>query len=746
LPLHWTTNENVRWRVALPEPGNSTPVVWGGRVFVTQAVENRRMLLCFDRLNGASLWQAGVPYAQEEPTHETNPQCSASPVTDGERVIASFGSAGLYCYDFKGREIWHRDLGQQRHIWGNAASPMLHGDLCILNFGPGERTFLIAVNKKTGQTVWQHDEPGGASGEKKQGQEKTDWSGSLSTPIVIRAEGREELIMSYPKRVVALEPQTGKELWTCGGLNPLNQIGGGFGFPVRFKIETSEDGTFRQGVSMVHDQQADFPNPKLEPAAFDAAGRVARYIRVTATKLAPRNDDYIFALAELSAFDASGTNIARGAVVSALDSIEAPPRWQKRNLTDGWYPAEPGQDTAEVAALRRERTNLLASVTSEEERAQLQALERESATAKEALAKLPAQSVVYVGAVHHGSGNFIGTGATGGKPRPIFVLNRGDVQKPGKEAVPGALAAAGILGANRASAQGARFDLPAGHTEGDRRAALARWLTDVRHPLTWRSIVNRVWQYHFGRGLVETPNDFGHMGALPSHPELLDWLAVEFRDSGQSLKKLHRLMLTSATYRQSSDGNEQFEKIDGDDRFLWRMNRRKLEAEAVRDSVLFVSGQLDLRMGGPSFQDFVIEKPEHSPHYEYQLHDAEAPASHRRSIYRFLVRSQPEPFMAALDCADPSMQVARRTESASPLQALALLNNSLMLAMSKHFAATIQQGGGSLKEQVSRAWYAAVGRPPERKELTALVSYTQEHGLENACRVLFNLNEFSFVD
>ena len=135
-------------------------------------------------------------------------------------MIASFASAGLFCYDFDGKELWRRDLGRQAHIWGNGASPIIHGDLCILNFGPGERTFLIAVNKKNGETVWQLDEPGGDSGQEKPG-EKPNWVGSWSTPIVIRVNGREELVMTWPKRVAAYDPKTGKELWTCGGLNPL---------------------------------------------------------------------------------------------------------------------------------------------------------------------------------------------------------------------------------------------------------------------------------------------------------------------------------------------------------------------------------------------------------------------------------------------------------------------------------------------------------------------------------------------
>src|SRR5690606_16910957 len=138
--------------------------------------------------------------------------------------------------------------------------------------------------------------------------------------------------------------------------------------------------------------------------------------------------------------------------------------------------------------------------------------------------------------------------------------------------------------------------------DGERRAALARWLSDERNPLVWRAIVNRVWQHHFGNGIVATPGDFGRMGEPPSHPELLDWLALEFRDGGQSIKDLHRLIVLSATYRQSSAGNPAFEAIDANDAYLWRAPRRKLEAEAVRDAALAVAGRLDPAMYGPAFQ------------------------------------------------------------------------------------------------------------------------------------------------
>ena len=354
------------------------------------------------------------------------------------------------------------------------------------------------------------------------------------------------------------------------------------------------------------------------------------------------------------------------------------------------------------------------------------------------MAKVQPAGLVYAGTVHNGGGAaFRGTGPDGGKPRPIFVLRRGDIRTPGQEVGPSAL--------NLLADLPGRFELSAGHTEGDRRAALARWLTDSRNVLAWRSIVNRVWQYHFGRGIVATPNDFGRMGQLPTHPELLDWLAVDFRDGGQSLKALHRRIVTSATYRQTSAGNPAGEATDAGNAYLWRMNRRKLEAEAVRDAALAVAGKLDRTMYGPAFQDFVVEHPEHSPHYEYQLHNPDDPKVFRRAIYRFLVRSRPQPFMAVLDCADPSMQVERRNETGSPLQALALYNNGFMLTLASHLAARVEHVGG-IAEQTAAACRLALGRLPTPAEQRAFADHASQYGLENACRVILNLNEFVFVD
>src|SRR5262249_21378663 len=144
LPLKWSEKENVRWRVELPGPGNSSPIVWSDRVFVAQHVEkeNRRTLMCFDRADGKLLWQSGVVYTENEPTQENNPYCAGTPATDGERVYVCFGSAGVFAYDFAGKELWRRDLGKLNHMFGSAISPTLHGDLCIVNFGPGEKAKL----------------------------------------------------------------------------------------------------------------------------------------------------------------------------------------------------------------------------------------------------------------------------------------------------------------------------------------------------------------------------------------------------------------------------------------------------------------------------------------------------------------------------------------------------------------------------------------------------------------------------
>ena len=529
----------------------------------------------------------------------------------------------------------------------------------------------------------------------------------------------------------------------AGCHDDFNGIGKGFGFPVRYRMELSDDPEFKAGVQQLEDQTGgDLPNPGVTPREVKVPGLRGRYVRVTATRLAARMNDFIFALSELEILDDQGSNWALGAPVSASDSIEAAPRWGRDNLTDGWFPGRTQSATGEALdRLRKDRKALEGLPALSASLARLTPIRTELDQVTREISTLPPQRMVYAGTVHHGGGAFRGTGSNGGKPRPVYLLARGDVRKPGNEVTPGVPRSLGL-------SRGLQVDptMP----EGQRRVALADWIADPENVLTWRSIVNRVWQHHFGRGLVETANDFGRMGTAPSHPELLDWLAVWFRDNDQSLKSLHRLIVTSRTYRQSSvvPNPEAHPGVarDTDNRLLWRMNRRKLEAEAIRDSMLWVAGRLDERRGGPSFKDFVVERPEHSPHYEYALHNPEDPESHRRAVYRFLVRSQPQPMMAALDCADPSISVDRRNETLNALQALALMNHKLAVSMSRHWAVRLEHEAATIPERVSLGMRLALGRRPTAEESQALVSHTEHHGLASTCRLLLNLNEFVFVD
>lgn len=248
LPVRWSTQENVVWRVDLPEPGNSTPIVWGDRLFLTQPIEKDRTLMCFDRKDGSLLWKSGTTYNLPDRTHSTNPYCSPSPVTDGERVYTWFGSAGVFCYDFDGKEVWKVDLGVQDHEWGTGTSPILYEDLFILQFGPGNREFLIALDKKSGQEVWRVDPPHKKDWEGKDKSEELH--GSWSTPLVIQNGDRDDLVVYWPHVAVGYDPKTGEERWRWGGFgdlvyaNPLWGEGvliglGGYGGP-SFAIRLSK--------------------------------------------------------------------------------------------------------------------------------------------------------------------------------------------------------------------------------------------------------------------------------------------------------------------------------------------------------------------------------------------------------------------------------------------------------------------------------------------------------------------------
>ncbi len=344
-------------------------------------------------------------------------------------------------------------------------------------------------------------------------------------------------------------------------------------------------------------------------------------------------------------------------------------------------------------------------------------------------------------------------------PPPVKLLKRGDPEQPADEVVPTSLACVIGLKPELGTVES---------SDGDRRKAFADWVTSPANPLTRRVIVNRLWHYHFGAGLVETPSDFGLGGSFPSHPELLDWLADELLVQRWSLKAIHRLICTSAAYRQQSGsesvprslgsgrtdardgplpdgrGTDRARAIDANNRLLWRMNPRRLDAESLRDAVLTVSGKLNKTQFGPGYRDFEYQE-EYAPVYRYITPDS--PDLWRRSVYRFVVRTTTHQFLTTLDCPSPANLVPARNTTTTALQSLALLNNDFMLRQSGYFAdRVIAEAGSDSTVQVTRAFQLAFGRKPSSSEATSAATLLQSRGIAQLCRMLLNTNEFVYVD
>lgn len=312
------------------------------------------------------------------------------------------------------------------------------------------------------------------------------------------------------------------------------------------------------------------------------------------------------------------------------------------------------------------------------------------------------------------------------EPETTYHLPRGDAMQRAEELGPSIPA---VLGKLNLSPEG---------TEQSRRVAFTRHLTSGDHPLTPRVMVNRCWHHYFGTGLVETTSDFGKMGRPPSHPELLDWLAAEFVEKGWSLKQLHRLVLTSATFRQSNRPNVRALEVDADSRLLWRFPPRRVEAEVIRDTILTASGKLNRKAGGVSF-DLFKEKGGLSGYNPLETFNEDG---WRRMIYARKIRMQSVGVFGAFDCPDAGQMTPQRTRSITPLQALSLMNSPFAIRQAGFLAERLLKHSPSLDEQIAEAFELALNREPTPTELEKLGELAGNHGLEQVCRVLFNTSEF----
>jgi hypothetical protein len=281
--------------------------------------------------------------------------------------------------------------------------------------------------------------------------------------------------------------------------------------------------------------------------------------------------------------------------------------------------------------------------------------------------------------------------------------------------------------------------------KGERRLALARWLVTKENPLTPRVLANRLWHYHFGTGIVSTPSDFGYMGTRPTHPELLDWLASQIQENGWKLKDIQKQIMLSETYQQASTFRKDASRIDSDSRYLWRFPPRRLSGEEIRDTLLLISGKLNLKMGGPGFRLY---------HYlqdnvaTYVPREEFGPETYRRAIYHQNARAAGIDLLTDFDCPDNAFAASKRNATTTPLQALTLMNHRFTLDLSQFLVERLQRDAGAenVDQKIDRAFHLFYARSPEIREQKAARNLIAANGLNAFCRAMINSNELIYLD
>jgi hypothetical protein len=412
--------------------------------------------------------------------------------------------------------------------------------------------------------------------------------------------------------------------------------------------------------------------------------------------------------------------------------------------TDGqtWTEAANGRDRQPVGFAEGQTAHLHHRLRkleiTEQEQSQQQRLARELAEVRRQIADIPPLPAVW-----------IGTRDAGAAAGPYHVFLGGSPQKPGEAVTPASLqvfapSPATDEATTDATSRIPRYELAPDAPEGERRRALAEWITHPGNPLTPRVLVNRLWHYHFGTGIVDTPNDFGYMGGRPTHPELLDWLAQQLIAHDWKLKPLHRLIMTSRTYRQSSAYDDESARIDSEARLLWRFPPRRLSAEEVRDTLLMIAGKLQLEdPGGPGFRLYQHLEDNVSTYVPLSTH---GPETWRRGVYHHNVRASVVDLMTEFDQPDCAFSAPRRAETTTPLQALTLLNHSFTLDMAQALTERlVREAGEDWQAQIAWACQLCFSREPSAEERAAFAEFIAAHGLPAFCRVLFNTSELIHV-
>lgn len=467
----------------------------------------------------------------------------------------------------------------------------------------------------------------------------------------------------------------------------------------------------------------------------------ARYVRFTVTK----TNKYEPCLDELEVYE-TGTskNVARGAAATSSGDYQGNPKHQLVHINDGKYGnprswisntrgtgwvelALPEPVTIDRIVWGRDRQGRYDDRLAIEYRIEVAAERGQWRTVASSADRTPFSTQ---------PANKWWAGQFRPAPGPFHVFRRGSPQQKGEAVTPASMPALSQ------AAKGYTLD---GKTpEAQRRLALAKWIVADDNPLTPRVLVNRLWHYHFGVGIVDTPSDFGKMGGRPTHPALLDWLAARVRADGWRLKPLHRLIVLSQTYRQSSAYRAEAAKKDGAARLLWRYPPRRLTGEQVRDAMLVAAGKLDTRMGGPGFRLYEYQQDNVATYVPLATHP---PSTYRRAVYHQNARAQHVDVLTDFDCPDPAMADPRRTSTTTPMQALTLMNHAFAADMAEALADRLRREVNfGPPSQVGRAFMVAFARPPTAEETAAAVRLVEEHGLRALCRALFNANEFVYVD